>query len=62
MVGNWNQERRWCVSLPSLSSLISKPMDPTATLEEEHISKVALDRSWVFGEDHVRLLTKLEYS
>jgi hypothetical protein len=49
------------VSLPSLSSLTSKPMDPMATLEE-HISKEALDRSWVFGEDHVWLLTKLEYT
>jgi hypothetical protein len=61
MVGIWNQER-WYVSLPSLSSLTSKPMDPMATLEEEHISKVALDRSWGFGEDHAWLLTKLEYS
>ncbi len=49
------------MSLPSLSSLTSKPMDPMATLEE-HISKEALDRSWVFGEDHVWLLTKLEYT
>jgi hypothetical protein len=61
MVGIWNQERRWYVSLPSLSSLTSKPMDPMATLEE-HISKEALDRSWVLGEDHVWLLTKLEYT
>jgi hypothetical protein len=60
MVRIGNQERRWYVSLPSLSSLTSKPMDPMATLEE-HISK-ALDRSWIFGEDHVWLLTKLEYS
>ncbi|CAM6027572.1 unnamed protein product [Sphagnum balticum] len=28
----------------------------------EHISKVALDRSWLFGENHAWLLTKLEYS
>jgi len=62
MVGKRNQERRWYLSLPSLSSLTSKPMDPTATLEEEHISKVALERSWVFGVDHVRLLSKSEYS
>jgi hypothetical protein len=62
MVGKWNQERRWYVSLPSLSSLTSKPMDPMATLEEEHISKVALERSWVFGEDQLGVLTKLEYS
>jgi hypothetical protein len=62
MVGKWIQERRWYVSLPSLSSLTSKPMDRMATLEEEHVSKVALERSWVFGEDQLGVLTKLEYS
>ncbi len=62
LVGKWNQERSWYVSLPSLSSLTSKPMDPMATLREEHISKVALERSWVFVEDHVGVLTKLEHS
>ncbi len=36
-------------------------MVPMATPEEEHLSKVALETSWVCGEARDGLLIKLEY-
>jgi len=48
-------------SLPSRSRLMSKPMVPMANLEEERLSKVASETSWVSGEARDGLLIELEY-